>query len=184
MSVVLQHFVLLLEKTDSNFLDTARREFVEETGDAGNLSNYLTNMSVWQNVSQRSPPLGSVYYERSKLAMVLCQVPTTAIFQTGKSDLAGDQFLKHANESGPHIECKDGVLNKISSVAWVDSEEIQEIFAHDCTYGYEVQCSLGVYPLYHVCNWIIRRSSVSQCLGYKQRNLSNITNESKAQFCF
>lgn len=115
------------ETYDKGFLDTARREFLEETDDPSGLASYLDEVERTQEWSKKPS-----WYPPAKLAVVYSEVPRQEVAKLSYEIASRGKFSKFP-------------LRPV----WVEAAELRRALASPNT-GAEVLTSLGRFPIFPV----------------------------------
>lgn len=111
------------EVDKASFIDTARREFIEETGDPTALAPYLTG-------DPQEGGSGVAWYQSAKMAVVFREVPFTAC----------TRFPPVEEESAQGVPMRP---------VWVDAMELRKVLRSRSASA-EVQTDAGKIPLFKV----------------------------------
>lgn len=124
------------ELSDRGFVDTARREFVEETADLAGLADHLETAAAGD-----APPPPAVWFVQAKMAVLFCEVPGSSI------DIAPT-----TTSTLP--------LRPV----WVAAGELRRALA-SASNATEVKTELGWFALFPMTRRFLQTSGASQWLG-------------------
>lgn len=128
------------ERCDQGFVDTARREFLEETGeDAAGLCERLAALAA------EGPPV--IWYAPAKMAVVFCEVPSDSAAVSGQCLPPQELALQSALPLRP---------------VWVEAHELRRSLAAEN--ADEVSTSIGRFALFPLAKRFLQTRTVAQWL--------------------
>eukprot|EP00434_Breviolum_minutum_P004991 symbB.v1.2.004404.t1/scaffold247.1/size253962/4 len=140
---------------EADFISTARREFIEETGDPTNLARHLEG------------DLDRTWYMAAKMAVVFCEVPSDEATMEGfKSQAAPKPTPKpKARRQQPRQQEKEAHQHKPLPLqpVWVNASDLSSAVKPTST-G-EVNTDIGRFHLFPVSRKFFQIAEVSRWLG-------------------
>lgn len=125
-----------VEPEDKSFVDTARREFVEETADAGALAACLAEAEAAMASEGGACTLPVAWFMMAKMAVIFCEVERVHAAE------AGDDVLPSLE---PAVVAQE--LPFPLRPVWVEAAVLRNALASSLP-GVEVLTSLGSYPIF------------------------------------
>jgi len=133
-----------VEKCDrASFVETARREFIEETGDPGGV--LAEHLKEWDSRSDKQLPPS--WFAFAKMAVVFCEVPE-----------------QHAVESA--ADAFDSSLPM--RAVWVDADDLRRALASPSNAA-EVKTDAGLFPLFPMTRRFLQSGDSKRWLGMAPR---------------
>ncbi|CAK9097324.1 unnamed protein product [Durusdinium trenchii] len=139
------------EPEDEDYVATARREFVEETADFGDLARHLKG------------PLEAIWYIAAKMAVVFCEVPASVVEESEEAAAPAKPAPRPRRQQARQQE-KDAQKKKALPLqpVWVDASDLR--IALGSSAG-EVETQIGRYHLFPVSRKFFQIGEVSRWLG-------------------
>lgn len=134
------------EPYDRGFVDTARREYVEETADPFGVAERLEAA-----VSSTTPLLPSTWYADAKMAVVFCEVPASCVLAAGDAET-----VKRAQTPTEELPLRP---------VWVEAGDVRRALAATSTASRDVKTELGWFPLFPVTRRFLQTAGVLRWLG-------------------
>ncbi|CAK9097330.1 unnamed protein product [Durusdinium trenchii] len=144
------------EPEDEDYVATARREFVEETADFGDLARHLKG------------PLEAIWYIAAKMAVVFCEVPASVVEESEEARssqaAAPAKPAPRPRRQQARQQEKDAQKKKALPLqpVWVDASDLR--IALGSSAG-EVETQIGRYHLFPVSRKFFQIGEVSRWLG-------------------
>lgn len=141
------------EPSDRGFIDTARREYVEETDDPARLAWHLEDA-----ISGKTPPLPSTWWADAKMAVVFCEVPESSTVVGGTQPV---------QEKLPLLP------------VWVSAADLRRALASTSASSMDVKTKLGWFPLFPVTRRFLQTAGILKWLGMAARRPRNDTGRTR-----
>ncbi|CAL1137883.1 unnamed protein product, partial [Cladocopium goreaui] len=138
---------------EGDYLATARREFIEETGDPSNLARHLKG------------ELGRTWYVAAKMAVVFCEVPSEEATMDAFKVSAPAKPAPKARRQQARKQEKEAHQKKALPLqpVWVDVSDLRSAMKPSDT-G-EVKTEIGPFYLFPVSRKFFQIAEVSRWLG-------------------
>lgn len=138
------------EDIDADFVDTARREFVEETADPWGLSGLLLTAGV---LGPQRAQLPIVWFEGAKMAVIFCDVTDLLGVDDAQSVLAPAAFAGASSEQQLPMR-----------PVWVETKELLRALSSSHQ-DEELDSGAGKFPLFPLARRFFRSAHVARWLA-------------------
>lgn len=143
------------EAEDANFIDTASREFREETGDATDFADHM-----------QAGCITASWYPAAKMAVVFCEVPASAAPMPQAAQVlpprpVEKQWRLQLRQQEKQSQQKESLPLKL---VWVHASDLRACL-ETANPGCKVATELGQFPLFPVTRKFLQSSSVLRWLG-------------------
>eukprot|EP00930_Biecheleria_cincta_P044426 TRINITY_DN30543_c0_g1_i2.p1 TRINITY_DN30543_c0_g1~~TRINITY_DN30543_c0_g1_i2.p1 ORF type:complete len:287 (+),score=40.92 TRINITY_DN30543_c0_g1_i2:44-904(+) len=143
------------EPEDANFIDTARREFMKETGDAMGLADHM-----------QAGCTTASWYPAARMVVVFCEVPASDVVRPQAAQVLPSRPAEKQRRQQPRQQEKRSKQKEplALKLVWVHASDLRACL-ETANPGSNVVTELGQFPLFPVTRKFLQSSSVLRWLG-------------------